>query len=53
MALNARDVASQQELQAVSSRLESLTVALREAEATVQDSQPAVSYTHLTLPTKA
>ena len=40
MALNARDVASQQELQAVSSRLESLTVALREAEATVQDSQP-------------
>ena len=40
MALNARDVASQQELQAISSRLESLTVALREAEATVQDSQP-------------
>ena len=40
MALNARDVASQQELQAVSSRLESLTVALREAEATVQESQP-------------
>jgi chemotaxis protein MotB len=38
-ALSARDAANQQELQAALSRLESLTLALREAEATAQDSQ--------------